>query len=137
MSEIKMDRELKAYLESGTTLRFSNDAEVVDSNPWGAPIAKAAVDDGAGEIPEVVGAMFAKAEKGLLAKSIGLQNESWDATLTSPLSETFIKNSDARLQKMRVAIERVFVGHPQECQEAISIARQALSDARDEALAMA
>jgi hypothetical protein len=42
MSEVKMDRTIRAYLESGTTLNFSDaDDAKVFANPWNAPVAKA------------------------------------------------------------------------------------------------
>jgi hypothetical protein len=96
-------------------------------------------DTGESSISTPITAFLAKAEKGLLVKSTGVADESWNEPLMKAveLSPEFLERSNQRLQKMRAAIEKVFVGHPQECQKAIEISRLALVDARNEALVLA
>jgi hypothetical protein len=129
MSEVKMDRTIRAYLECGTTLNFSDaDDAKVFANPWGdAPIVKAVerFDD----IEDPVGRLFQKAEL-----NAGQVPQIWEEPIT-PAS--FEERSQGRLEKMSGVIDRIFANYPQERQEAIEIARRALADARAEAGAIA
>jgi hypothetical protein len=98
-----------------------------------------AFEDGHAELPHPVALFFEKAKRNLLTKNIGgISETSWDEPLVKlELSPAFIERSNQRLQKMRAAVEKVFAGHPEECQKAIEIGRQALIDARNEALTAA
>ena len=137
MSDVKMDLTLRAHLESATTLTFSDadDAEVF-LHPWGdCPIVKTVqpIDD----IEDPVSRLFKKAELGLLTKSTGLENSSWDAPLTKAETDpaALPARSQARLEKAFGVIERVFADHPRECEEAKSVARRLLLETRAEVAA--
>jgi hypothetical protein len=95
-------------------------------------------DTGAADIQDPVRETLAKNERDRLAKIAGLEDASWDAPLIKAveLSPAFLERSNRRLEKMRAAVEKVFAGHPQECREAIEIARLALINARNEALTL-
>ena len=129
-----MDLALKAFLESGTTLRFSDD------DPAANEVTKTVLpfDDGHsdGDVADPTEQFFRKAELGTLAKRESVSDANWDDPLvkTFELSPEFLERSNRRLQKMRAAVEKLFVGHPQECQQAIELARQSLIDAREEAI---
>jgi hypothetical protein len=96
-------------------------------------------DDGAFDVKDPIGNFVRKTEMGLLTKTAGLENESWDAPLTKGTAETdpaaLPASSQARLQKAFGVIERVFAGFPQECEEAKSIAKRLLIETRAEAMA--
>jgi hypothetical protein len=95
------------------------------SNPWAnAPVVKTAVDDG-GDVPEVVGQLFAKAER-----NVGQVPEVWEEPF---VPTSFEERSQLRFQKMCTVIASVFGDHVEERAEAIEIAKRALADARVEA----
>jgi hypothetical protein len=86
-----------------------------------------------------VGNFLEKTNFAALLKRPGVIDESWDAPLvkTVALPADFIEHSEQRLAKMRRVIERVFAGHRQEIEEAVTIANRALAEARTEILARA
>jgi hypothetical protein len=96
-------------------------------------------DDGSATIENSITTFLHKAQSGLLVKSAGVADSSWDAELTKPTAETdpaaLPARSQARLEKAFGVIERVFFGHPQECEEAKSIARRLLLETRAEVTA--
>jgi hypothetical protein len=98
-------------------------------------------DAGHADLPNPVARFFEKAERDLLTKNVdGISETSWDEPLTKA-SDTdpaaLPARSQARLEKAFGVIDRVFFGHPQECEEAKSIARRLLLDVRADIMAAA
>jgi hypothetical protein len=98
-------------------------------------------DTGESSISTPITAFLAKAKKGLLVKNAGVADESWDAELAKTTAETdpaaLPARSRARLEKAFGVIDRVFAGHPQECEEAKSVAKRLLIETRAEIMATA
>jgi hypothetical protein len=127
-----MDLSLKAFLESGTTLRFGDDDpaanEVIKIVPF---------DDGHsdGDVADPIGQFLQKAELNMLKGApVGIQETSWDAPLTK-METDLPPRSQARLEKTYAVINRVFAGHEQEAAEAREIAKQLLIETRAEFMA--
>lgn len=67
----------------------------------------------------------------------------WDApvtitqTVTAPDYPIFKKHSDERFKKVVAVIERIFGNHPEECAEAMSIAKRMRDEARADVIVVA
>ena len=86
------------------------------------------------DVPDPVTKFLAKNEFDRLHKST-VADESWDRELlkTTELSAS----SNFRFKNACTVVERVFAGHPEQCQEAIQIMRRTLDDERAAILAAA
>jgi len=131
-----MDRWLENLQKGIATTPLSHPAATMEPN---VPLEfrdLAAFETGlavGGAPPDPVGNFFEKAAFDLLLKSPGVNDESWDA----PFTKTTADRSTERFAKASAAIEHFFADHPEECAEAIAIARKMVADERAAVLAEA